>query len=45
MQSINLCIAVLAFEQLTDKEKQAFLDPRLMFASSGAVRDEARIRL
>ena len=45
MNSGNFSIAVLAFEQLTASEKQAFMDVRLMFASTGAVRDENAIRL
>ena len=45
MQSSNFSIAVLAFEQLTAEEKQAFMDPRLGWASTGAIRDENNIRL
>ena len=45
MQSSNFSIAVLAFEQLTAKEKQAFMDPRLMWAGTEAIRDENSMRL
>jgi len=45
MNSTNLSIAVLAFEQLTAEEKQSFMDPRLAWASTGALRDENSIRL
>ena len=45
MQSINFSIAVLAFEQLTASEKQELIDPRLAWASTGAIHDEERIRL
>ena len=45
MQSSNFSIAVLAFEQLTAEERQAFMDPRLMWAGTGAIRDENNIRL
>ena len=45
MQSSNFSIAVLAFEQLTDEEKKEFMDTRLMWASTGAIRDENTIRL
>ena len=45
MQSANLSIAVLAFEQLTAEEKQEFMDPRVMWAGTGAIRDENTMRL
>ena len=45
MNSINFSMAVLAFEQLTAVEKETFMDSRLMWASTGAVRDEEMIRL
>ena len=45
MQSINFSIAVLAFEQLTALEKEEFIDPRVMWASTGVIRDEERIRV
>lgn len=45
MQSINLSIAVLAFEQLTAEEKQELIDPRLAWASTAALRDEEAIRI
>ena len=45
MQSSNFSIAVLAFEQLTAKEKQEFMDPRLAWAGTGAIRDENSVRL
>ena len=45
MQSSNFSIAVLAFEQLTEAERKEFMDPRLMWASTGAIRDENAIRI
>ena len=45
MKSNNFGITVLAFEQLTDEEKKEFMDSRLMWASTGAIRDENTIRL
>ncbi len=45
MNSTYFSITLLAFEQLTASEKQEFMNPRLAWASTDAIRDEERVRI